>query len=95
MLFLDEIGEVSPALQVRQLRTLQNGEIRAADPISGAAWVRGETPLAVLERKAILHALKQTCGNRAAAVRFLRVSERSLDRKLDRNRHKPRDLRSV
>jgi DNA-binding NtrC family response regulator len=44
-----------------------------------------------LERQAILHALKQTQGNRVAAAKLLGISERSLYRKLDRHklRHAP------
>ncbi len=61
-------------------------EVRGADPIVGAAWWRGETALADLERQAILHALKQANGNRSAAARLLRISERSLYRKLDRHK---------
>jgi DNA-binding NtrC family response regulator len=52
-------------------------------------WRRGETALIDLERQAILHALKQTQGNRVAAAKLLGISERSLYRKLDR--HKLRD----
>jgi DNA-binding NtrC family response regulator len=64
-------------------------EIRATDPVVGAAWWRGETALVDLERQAILHALKKTQGNRVAAAKLLGISERSLYRKLDR--HKLRD----
>jgi two-component system response regulator HydG len=59
-------------------------EIRLADPVIGAAWWRGETALADLERQAILHALRRAHGNRAVAARLLGISERSLYRKLDR-----------
>ncbi len=61
-------------------------EIRTTDPIVGTSWWRGETALADLERQAILHALKQAQGNRAAAARLLGISERSLYRKLDRHK---------
>ncbi len=65
-------------------------EIREADPLIAAPWWQGETALGDLERQAILHALRQTRGNRAAAARLLRISERSLYRKLDR--HNLRDV---
>ncbi len=61
-------------------------EIRVADPVIGAPWWKGETALADLERQAILHALRQAHGNRAAAARLLGISERSLYRKLDRHK---------
>jgi DNA-binding NtrC family response regulator len=60
-------------------------EIRSQDPIVGASWWKGETALADLERLAILHALREARGNRAVAARLLRISERSLYRKLDRH----------
>lgn len=60
-------------------------EIRAVDPVIGSSWWRGETALVDLERQGIIHALKQTRGNRVAAARLLRISERSLYRKLDRH----------
>jgi DNA-binding NtrC family response regulator len=65
-------------------------EIRSAKPFVAASWFRGETKLVDIERQAILLALKQMHGNRAAAARSLGISERSLYRKL--NRHKLRDL---
>ncbi len=67
-------------------------EIRAADPVVGAPWWRGETALTDIERQAILHALKQAGGNRAAAARLLGISERSLYRKLDRHKLREVDL---
>lgn len=65
-------------------------EIRSVIPFVDASWFRGETKLVDIERQAILLALKQMHGNRAAAARSLGISERSLYRKL--NRHKLRDL---
>jgi len=65
-------------------------EVRTTDPAVTASWWRGETALVDLERQAILHALNRTRGNRAEAARLLRISERSLYRKLDR--HQLRDV---
>jgi DNA-binding NtrC family response regulator len=65
-------------------------EIRAVDPMGATPWWRGETDLMAVERQAILHALKLARGNRVEAARLLRISERSLYRRLDR--HKLRDF---
>jgi two-component system response regulator PilR (NtrC family) len=65
-------------------------EVRAVDPVVAAPWWRGETGLMAVERQAILHALKLARGNRVEAARLLRISERSLYRRLDR--HKLRDF---
>jgi DNA-binding NtrC family response regulator len=61
-------------------------EIVAADPLVAAPWWRGQTALADVERQALLHALRQTHGNRVAAAKLLGISERSLYRRLDRHK---------
>jgi two-component system, NtrC family, response regulator HydG len=47
---------------------------------------RGALALAEIERQAIRQALQRAAGNRAAAARLLQISERSLYRKLQRDR---------
>ncbi len=39
-LFLDEVGEISPPIQVKLLRVLQDGQFR---PLGGTRMIRGET----------------------------------------------------
>jgi DNA-binding NtrC family response regulator len=75
-----------PAIQPHHLPP----ELLTADPLVATPWWRGQTALADVERQALLHALRQTGGNKVEAAKLLRISERSLYRKLDRHRLRDR-----
>jgi transcriptional regulator with PAS, ATPase and Fis domain len=54
-------------------------------PLDDQPWWTGTLNLVEIQRRAIRHALAEAHGNRMAAARLLRISIRSLYRKLDRH----------
>src|SRR5438477_439929 len=83
-LFMDEIGEMSAAMQVRLLRTLDSGEVRR---VGAPAAVESDAdpvlvPLADVERRHVERVLNATGWNKARAARVLDVDVKTLNKKI-------------
>jgi transcriptional regulator with PAS, ATPase and Fis domain len=75
---IDEVAEMTPALQAKLLRVLEDGHYRRVGSSS--------LDLAEVERRTVLAALKQMNGNKVHAAEALGISRRALCRLLARYR---------
>jgi DNA-binding NtrC family response regulator len=78
------LGQIEQALDRarRGLARLDSGATDDRDAADEPCDPDGARPLAVLEREAILDALRTTCGNRSAAAARLGISRRALYNKI-------------
>lgn len=90
---LENTIERAVALSSNHVLTAEDLEwVPDAGPLSGVTDSNELVPLAEMERRAILHALRQTDGDKLAAARLLGIGKTTLYRKLKEYRHKPSEV---